>query len=186
MRCFGMLPANRVIIRSPTYGRVRATQASCRQASAAAQCGTGCPSRWVTRTTMRSTRCRCTAPSLRVRLSATSRGLCSKRQRTAAHAASYLAQHPPKHPATGQRQSRFVRAMATLLRQWRCIQKQLYSALPACSSEHRCACAGFCSIEADVYVINGTLVIGHDVEELNTSVTLQVRAPGGQHPRRFK
>lgn len=31
-----------------------------------------------------------------------------------------------------------------------------------------------------MYVINGTLVIGHDVEELNTSVTLQVGAPG-QH-----
>ena len=34
--------------------------------------------------------------------------------------------------------------------------------------------AGFCSIEADVYVVNGALVIGHDVEDLNTSVTLQV------------
>ena len=31
-----------------------------------------------------------------------------------------------------------------------------------------------------MYVINGTLVIGHDVEELNTSVTLQVGATGRQ------
>ncbi len=38
------------------------------------------------------------------------------------------------------------------------------------------AVAGFCSIEADVYVINNTLVIGHDIEDLNSSVTLQARS----------
>ena len=39
------------------------------------------------------------------------------------------------------------------------------------------AVTGFCSIEADVYVINNTLVIGHDIEDLNSSVTLQAGTP---------